>query len=180
MPDSELHMQASLWNGKHGRTAVLVMEGAARDRSDGGGVAVDALHRIALARGLRLTTDLDRRDTRPVGGWRVRIDRIHAVTVEWPHHRPLVDGVPLDLPSGWLRTASGAGELLLLVGYGLGLRTGTGRLSAQLERACRDGALVAGTVPLLTTDPDPAELPTQRVPGDDRVFAGAGDRIAVG
>ncbi|HET9143281.1 hypothetical protein [Actinophytocola sp.] len=180
MGESELHVQASLWNGR-ARTSVLLMEGAARDRA--GGLAVDALHRIALARGLRLTTDLDRRDPRPVRGWRVRVDRVHAVTLEWPHRHPLLDRAPVELPSGWLRAAAGSGEILLVIGFGLGLREPVREpdLFARLERAARDGALVTGTLALHTADPD--ELPAQRVavvPGDDRIGNRLDEPVAVG
>jgi hypothetical protein len=180
MRASELYVQASLWNGREGRTAVLLMEGAATDRA-GGHVMDEALHMVALGHGLRLTTDLDRRDTRPVRGWRARVDRVHAITVEWPHRRPLLDRAPIDLPSGWLRTAAGSGEILLIVGHGLGLREPVGELSLldRLDRATRDGAVVSGTLALLTVDPD--ELPVQRAAstasataagatdGDDRI-----------
>jgi hypothetical protein len=183
MRDSELFVQASLWNGRDARTAVLLMEGTTRGRA-GGDVVDDALHLIALSRGLRLTTDLDRRDTRPVRGWRARVDRIHAITLEWPHRRPLLDRARVELPSGWLRTAAGNGELLLIVGYGLGLRDAVVQpaLSARLDRAARDGAVVSGTLALLTAEPD--ELPVQRAAsatgGDDRIDGRVSEPVAVG
>src|SRR5262245_32190730 len=46
--------------------AVLVMEGEAADRTNGGEPVTDALYWAALTRGLSLATDLDHFDLRPI------------------------------------------------------------------------------------------------------------------
>jgi hypothetical protein len=168
MHDSELHTQASLWRDRSHRTAVLVMEGQARDHTTGG-TAIDALHRVVLARGLRLTTDLAYRDPRPTPGWRVRIDGDRTITLVWPRFRPLLDHAPVDLPPGWLRTALSAGQIELFVAYGLGIR-GPGHaesLPSRLDRAARTGAVAAGVLTLLSTaTPETITLPRQRGTAD--------------
>jgi hypothetical protein len=177
MGATELHAQASLWLGRAGRTAVLLMEGQARDRS-GDGMIIDALHQVALARGLRLTTDLGRRDPRPTPGWRVHVDHDRTVTVEWPGVRPLLDRAPLELPAGWLRAAVGAGRITLIVGYGLALRAAAHgrRLSARLESAARDGQIATGLLPLTcATSPDAIEIPAPRTTTILRADSAAAD-----
>jgi hypothetical protein len=109
MVSSELHVQASVWNrclvmakrardgmdpaviawpgtrarprsGRGTAFAVLIMEGEAPDRWNGGAVSVDALHRAVLARGLKLTTDLEHLPTHQIPGWRLRVDHTCAAT----------------------------------------------------------------------------------------------------
>lgn len=153
MIDTELHVQASLW--KHGRShdtdlAVLVMEGEAPDRTNGGGALVeDALFRVALARGLALATDLDHLDLRPVPGWRVVIDEAGAVTLEWPQPHPLLSAAPVDLPPGWVAAATEPRMVVVLAGYGLGLSGPVSDLlAARLARAAYTGDLAAGAINL--------------------------------
>lgn len=175
MTGTELRVQASLWkhrmvrarhdhdrtspsvvpagDRRHGRwardtdLAVLVAEGEAADRNNGGAPAIDALYRVVSARGLALVTDLDRLALRPVPGWRLTVGRADVVTLDWPHEHPLLRDAPLDLPTGWRYAATELRVVLVLAGYGLGLRAHTtGALSSRLERAARTGALVAGAV----------------------------------
>jgi hypothetical protein len=148
-----LHAQASLWDNHHGRQVpVLFMEGEAADRTNGGGMLPDALYRVALARGLRFTTDLDHLDPRPVHGWRLRVDGDRSLTLEWPHFRPLLNHIPLDLPNGWMTAAAESGQAILFVGYGLGMRSvnGNGHTAEHLGHAAETGALASGIVPVLT------------------------------
>ena|SRR5437763_1172274 len=158
----ELHAQASLWRERRGRSAVILMEGRTRHHADG--LLVDALHRVVLARGLRLTTDLSHRDPRPVPGWQLHVDHDRAVTIHWSRMQPLLDHAPLDLPAGWLREAVGAGRITLIVGYGLGLHEaahGT-HLPCRLDSAARDGRVAAGVLHLRVTEPDSLEIPAPR------------------
>ena len=128
------------------------MQGEAPDRTNGGGMMPDALYQVALARGLRFTTDLDHLDSRPVRGWRLRLDEEHALTLEWPHFQPLLNHIPLDLPNGWEAVAAETGQAILFVGYGLGMNNGNGNghTSLHLEHAAETGALASGVVPVLT------------------------------
>lgn len=150
MNGSELHAQAGIWQYHETGMAVLFMEGEALDRSNGNGLAVDALYRVVLARGLRLTTDLEHLAPWPVPGWWLQIDTTGAVTLTWPHFRPLLDHVPLDLPLGWLRMATGCGMVEVFVGHHLGLhehaRDGAAHPAELLEHAAESGALAAGAV----------------------------------
>ncbi len=179
MGSSELHVQASVWNrclvmakraldgvdpavigwpGTRARPrsarstafAVLIMEGEAPDRWNGGAVSVDALRRAVMARGLKLTTDLEHLPTHPIPGWRLRVDHTGAVTLEWPHPTPLLCGVPLELPPGWCNAVEAHRSVLLLVGCGLGLHEHAGDPDAhpvqRLEQAAEAGALAVGAV----------------------------------
>lgn len=150
---SELHAQASIWDNHGHRDPVLVMEGEAKDRTNGGGVMPDALYRAVLNRGLRLTTDLEHLDPRPVPGWRMRIGDDHAVTLEWPHFWPLLQHAPLDLPEEWMRVVKGRGSITVFVGYGLGMcehcNDGAAHPLEHLEHVAETGALAAGMVPVL-------------------------------
>lgn len=179
MDGSELHVQASVWNhclvtakravngvtttvigwsGSRARpriarsaaVAVLVMEGEAPDRWNGGAVSVDALHRAVLARGLKLTADLEHLQMRPIPGWRLRADHSGAVTLEWPHPTPLLIGVPMGLPPGWWHAVAAHGSFMLLVGCKLGLHEHAGDPDAhpvwRLEQVAEAGALAAGAV----------------------------------
>jgi hypothetical protein len=157
MIGTALGVQASVW--KHCRVvrrgdvdlAVLLMEGEAEDRTNGGGLAEDALHRVALSRGLALATDLDHLDLRPVLGWRVAVDQAGAVTLEWPHLHPLLSAAPLDLPPGWLAAAVQQRLVVVVAGYGLSLlHPAADVLAARLARAAREGALAAGAVDCVT------------------------------
>ncbi|TQJ01731.1 hypothetical protein [Amycolatopsis cihanbeyliensis] len=126
------------------------------DRSNGGAVAVDALHRVVLANGLRLTTDLDHLDPRPVRAWRVVVDDAGRVTVEWPPFHPLFDHASIDLPAGWLPSAVDVGSVRLFVGYDLGLHEqaglGPAPVTGRVERAAYTGALASGAVRLVAPD----------------------------
>ncbi|MGB3442481.1 MAG: hypothetical protein WBA97_27385 [Actinophytocola sp.] len=169
--NSELHVQAGLWHGN----AVLFLEGEAPDRRTGGGMAEDALYQVALRGGLRLTTDLALLDPRPVRAWRVVIDDDHQVTLEWPHHRPLFDHIPLDLPEGWLPTATETGVVLLFAGYGLSMREhatdGESHPLRHMEHVAYTGALAAGAVrvslPVEPRYPVDVAIPASRSPMDE-------------
>ena len=170
MVGTALHVQASVWKrcqvrerNFHGRLsravvtsqgvhwrhswshdadlAVLVMEGEMADRTNR--PVADALYWAALTRGLALATDLDHLDLRPVPGWHALFDA-GAVTIEWPHPRPLLRAAPVDLPAGWLDAATALRLVVLVAGYGLGL--GAGHLADRLSQAAHAGALAAGAV----------------------------------
>lgn len=155
MNGTELHVQAVRWARRRVRCAALIMEGEAPDRSNDGAVVRDALYRVALGNGLRLTTDLDHLDPRPVPGWRILVDHAGAVTVGWPRFHPLIEHAPLDLPSGWLGIAAQAGAVRLFVGHGLGLHDhvgdGTEVAASSLEQAAETGALASGMVRILAS-----------------------------
>lgn len=138
-----LHVQAGVWENHGGSHAVLCMEGEAPDPTNGGGVIADALYRVALACGLRHTTDLDNLDLRPTPGWSITVDRGGALTLEWPQFRPLFEHVPVELPDGWLTVADGDEFVLVFVGYGLGEHP-----ISNLQHAAEVGALAAGVVPV--------------------------------
>jgi hypothetical protein len=142
--------------------AVLVMEGAAVDRSNNGTLAEDALFRALLARGLMLATDLDHLDLRPVPVWRVVVDPSGAVTIDWPHEHPLLREARVELPVGWLEAAVDLGVVVVLAGYGLSLRAPViDPLAPRLVRAAEVGALVAGAV--VTTVASRAPVPAPRL-----------------
>ncbi|MFL6121027.1 hypothetical protein [Actinophytocola sp.] len=179
MTGTELRVQASLWKrcqvrerhfhgqvsravvGAPGGThwwhtwahdadlALLVMEGEAADRARGGTALADALYWAVLTRGLALATDLDHLDLRPRPGWHALFDA-GSVTVEWPHTRPLLHAVPVDLPAGWLAAATALRLVVVVAGYGLGLdaeRDPVGdHLADRLTRAAHVGALAVGAV----------------------------------
>lgn len=170
MVGTELHVRASLWKhcwirerrdhagraivpSGHGHLdrdtdlAVLVMEGEAPDRTNGGAPVRDALYRAVQARGLAMTTDLDHLDLRPRVGWRVVVGAADAITVEWPHAHPLLYTALVDLPVGWLDAATELRVVVVVAGYGLSLSaSGAEHLAPRLERAARAGALAAGAV----------------------------------
>jgi hypothetical protein len=152
MPRSELHAQAGVWPYHDNGLPVLFMEGEAVDPANGGAPVEDALYRVALASGLRLTTDLDHLAPEPVPGWRLLLDQAGRLTLSWPRFNPLLDNVSMDLPPGWLRLATGYGMVEVFVGHHLGLhehaRDGQAHPSALLERAAESGALAAGAVPV--------------------------------
>ncbi|MDQ3788210.1 MAG: hypothetical protein M3422_13335, partial [Actinomycetota bacterium] len=144
------------------------------------------LYQVALSRGLRLTTDLDRIDPKPVRAWRVVVDDNHLVTLQWPHRRPLFDHIPLDLPDDWLPTARNAGTVLLFAGYGFGMHErahdGGARPLRHVEHAAYTGALAAGAVTVsVPAEPDyPADvaIPASRSPVDEPVWAPVSARRA--
>lgn len=152
MIGTELHVQASLWKHRRaheGDLAVLVMEGAAPDRTNGGAPVEDALFQVVLAQGLGLATDLDHLDLRPVPGWRVVIDETGAVTLEWPQPHPLLYAAPVDLPQGWVEAATEPRLVIVLAGYGLGLSVPVSDLLAdRLARAAYAGDLAGGAINL--------------------------------
>jgi len=169
--NSEFHVQASLWHGH----AVLFMEGEARNRRRGSDMIEDALYQVTLGRGLRLTTDLEHLDLTPMQAWRVVIDDDHLVTLVWPHHRPLFEHIPLDLPDGWLPTATEAGTVLLFAGYGLGMHEhahdGESHPLRHVAHAAYTGALAAGAVTVsLPVEPEysvDVAIPMSRSPVDE-------------
>lgn len=105
----------------------------------------DAFYSAALTRGLSLTTDLDHLDLRPAPGWRVEIDESGALTVEWPHPRPLLRAAPVDLPPGWLDAAAELRLVVVVAGYGLHL-SAPEPLAPRLIHAAHTGTLAAGAV----------------------------------
>jgi hypothetical protein len=158
MTGSELHAQAAIWRHHRGPEAALFMEGEAPDRAADGAVAVDALYRVALARGLRLATDLDRLSLQPVPGWRILVGDSGAITLAWPHARSLLHQAPLDLPSGWRPLAEEHGAVVVFVGYGFGLHEHSGdgyaHPAARLEHLVQDGAVAAGAVSVRVSTSD--------------------------
>lgn len=140
MSNSELHVEAGLWHGM----AVLVMEGEATDRT--GRHRTDALYRVVLARGLRLTTDVDLLDPRPVRGWRLVVADAGAVTLTWPHHSPLLSAAPLDLPPGWREAVAVREVVTVFAGYGLGMHRPAAQPLRHLHTAATRGALAAARV----------------------------------
>lgn len=148
------------WNHAHSHPhaeastnlALLVMEGEAPDRSDGGGVIADALYRAVLTRGLRMATDLEHIDMRPIHGWKVLVSDTGSLTLRWPRRVELFQDVPLDIPLDWWRAAHELRIVMVLVGCDLGLHghvAGEARTTSQLvDQAARNGALAAGAVAL--------------------------------
>lgn len=171
MEDSLLHAQACTWTTH----AALIMEGEAQDPLDGGHLAPDALYRVALACGLRLTTDLDRLDTRPTPGWRICVED-GRTTLEWPRFRPLLDRAPLDLPDGWFGAARRTGLVMVFVGYGFGMREHAGETGCHsadhLPQAAEIGTLAYGATSLVIGRPHDtavrreteSRIPAQRTP----------------
>jgi hypothetical protein len=153
MNRSALHVQAGVWANHVASHAVLLMEGEAPDRHNGGGLMADALYRAALTTGLKLTTDLEHLDLRPIPGWWVWVDPDGTLTLEWPRFRPLLEHVPLDLPRGWKRVADDDHFVLVFVGYGLGEHPMT-----ELEHAAETGALASGVVPVRPKRPERQQL----------------------
>lgn len=149
MHDSELHAQAVLWCHRRPCRPVLVMEGEAPVRTDDCAIAADALFRVALRFGLRLTTDLNHLQLRPVAGWRMLIDDTARVTLWWPRFHPLLEKAPLGLPTGWLDIATTQHVAFVFAGYGLGLHghpAGNAGLEQRLLQAAEVGALASGAV----------------------------------
>jgi hypothetical protein len=155
MVPTELHVQAALWTDHGWWFATLYMEGESPDRANGV-LRADALYRAARARGLRLTTDLGLVSLRPVPGWRIEVTAEDAVTVAWPHARPLLAEVPLMLPDRWRDAAYEHGIVLVFVGHGLGLHEhavgAVPHTGARLRLVAEDGDLVAGAVRVVGSD----------------------------
>lgn len=147
---AELHAQAAVWIQHDWRFAVLLMEGEAPDRANGGQPRVDGLYSAVRARWLPMTTDPDQVPLHPVPGWRARIGETGTITVEWPHFTPLLSAAPISLPAGWLDAATEQGIVVVFAGHGLGLHEhsgdGQGHGSAHLLSAAADGALAGGAV----------------------------------
>lgn len=153
MNGSALHVQAGVWANGSGDHAVLCMEGEAPDRTNGGHLMADALYRVTLAKGLRLTTDLEHLDLRPIRGWWVSVDRDGALTLEWPRFKPLFEHAPVELPGEWLKVADGDHFVVVFVGYGLGAHP-----MHELEHAAETGALASGVVPVRPLPPEDQHL----------------------
>ncbi|MEU3628238.1 hypothetical protein BS329_35415 [Amycolatopsis coloradensis] len=155
MVSTELHLQAGFWTCRDGRFAALFLEGEAPDRRHGDVMMRDALFRVVLARGLKLTTDLRHFAAVPTPGWRALIDHTGAVTLDWPHHWPLLDHVPVDLPHDWIPEATQHGIVLLFVGCGIGLPespdTGAPPLIERVTTVAESGALATGAALLRNT-----------------------------
>lgn len=150
MTGAELHAQAALWNIREWRFATLFMEGEAADKANGGAMLVDALHSVALARGLPLVTELTAVRLRPVTGWRIHISVSGAITVEWPHAYPLLEEAPIELPPGWLEATAEQGIVLVFTGHGLGLHEhaedGHAHAATRVRRVAQNGGLAGGAV----------------------------------
>jgi hypothetical protein len=80
----------------------------------------------------------------------------NAVTVEWPHARPLLAQAPLVLPDRWRHTAHDQGIVLVIVGHGLGLHEhaagATPHTGALLRQVAENGDLAAGAVRVVGPD----------------------------
>jgi hypothetical protein len=166
-----LHAQADLWHHGGGVTyAALFMEGEMRS-PDNEVDRTDVLLYAVLNRGLRFATDLPRLALEPCPGWAVGLNPAGAVTLTWPHVRPLLLDAPLHLPDGWSKAAAEHGLVLLFVGDRLGLRdyiqghqSNPGQRSPQ---AAERGALAAGAITyrFQQQEPQPA---ADRVAGEYR------------
>lgn len=158
---TELHVQAAVWTDENWRIAVLLMEGEAPDRANGGMLA-DALYSVVRARGLRLTTDPDQLPLDPVPGWRIHLEDSGGITLDWPHFTPLLTAVPVELPDGWRDAATELGVVVVFAGRGLGLhehRTdGQAHATWQLREAAEDGTLAGGSVVLAGFESTAAQL----------------------
>lgn len=159
---AELHVQTDLWTNHDQRFAVLIMEGESPDRANGGEPLADALYTAVLARGLRMTTDLDQLPLRPVRGWHLRIADSGAITLQWPHVSPLLADVPLRSPQGWEQAAKEMGVVLVLVGWCVGLhehaRDGNVRAVDHLLEIAENGMLAGGAVAVTGSEATAAEL----------------------
>lgn len=144
-----LHAQADLWQRGTVTFAALFMESEMRspdnkvDRTDG-------LLSAVMNRGLRLATDLPRLPLSPRRGWAIHLNPAGALTLTWPHSRPLLLDAPLKFPIGWQEAAAEHGIVLLFVGGSLGLRehsnnhqTNPGQRSPD---AAERGELAAGAI----------------------------------
>ncbi|MBB5803431.1 hypothetical protein F4560_003199 [Saccharothrix ecbatanensis] len=134
---------------------MLLMEGEATDRVHGDIVRRDALFQAVLRRGLKLTTDLDHLSLLPTPGWRTGIDRLGAVTVQWPHFQPLLKKLLMGMSAAWITAASGHGIVLLFVGSGFGLyeHAGVG-MPCREDRVAgiaHNGALATSIAPFQRT-----------------------------
>lgn len=156
---AELHAQAAIWAEPGWRFATLYLEGEAPDQITGGQHRTDALLQAVRARGLPLTTDPEQVSLLPVNGWRIGLVRSGGVTLEWPHFTPLLTATPVQLPDGWLDSATMHGIVLVFVGTGLGLHQHAGDGQAHpasvLQRVAEDGCLSGAAVAF--TDSDGAE-----------------------
>src|SRR5918998_26467 len=110
----------------------------------------DVLFSAVMNRGLPLATDLARLVLGPRPGWAVHLNPAGALTLTWPHVRPLLFDAPLNLPTGWREAAAEHGLVLLFVGDRLGLRdhtegqqTNPGKRAPQ---AAERGELAAGAI----------------------------------
>jgi len=170
MSTTQLYVAAAIWRD----TAALVMEGSAEDRANGGGPATDALYRVALARGLRLTTDVVHLDPRPLPGWRVLVDETGAITLSWPHRSPLLSAVPLQLPPGWTELAADREAVQIFAGHGLGMREpgDDARPLRNLVRAAESGDVAAGAV--FAAVEEQHRIPAARLPNPEP----GGDRLS--
>jgi hypothetical protein len=75
--------------------------------------------------GLPLATDLPRLALGVRRGWAIHLNPAGALTLTWPHAQPLLLDAPLNLPTGWRKTAAQHGLVLLFVSDSLGLRDHT-------------------------------------------------------
>lgn len=157
---TELHVQAGLWEQHAWRIPVLYLEGEAPDHAHDTMVD-DALLTVARARGLPLTTDPGYLPLRPVPGWRLHADD-DAITIDWPHFKPLLAAAPVELPDGWQHAATAIGAVVLFAGHGLGLHDphddGNGHASTRLWDAAAAGAVAGGTVALADHEARAADL----------------------
>ncbi len=144
-----LHAQADLWQHRAATFAALFMEGEIRSPTNDVD-RTDVLLYAAMNRGLPLVTDLARLVLSPRPGWAVHLTPAGALTLTWPHARPLLLDAPLNLPTGWREAAAEHGLVLLFIGDSLGLRdhtqghqTNPGQRSPQ---AAERGELAAGAI----------------------------------
>jgi hypothetical protein len=146
-----LHAQADRW--KHGAVtfAALFMESEMRS-PDEKNDRTDVLLYAVMNRGLHLATDLPRLVLGPRRGWAVRLNPAGALTLTWPHVRPLLLDAPLNLPIGWREAAAEHGLVLLFVGDRLALVEQTkdqADLRKRATQAAERGELAVGAIAYL-------------------------------
>ncbi|ROP35752.1 hypothetical protein [Saccharothrix texasensis] len=137
--DARLHVRAAVWGHADNRIAVLLLEG---------GFAPAGL----TSRGLTLVSSVDRVALPVTAAWRVHLDAAGALTVHWPHRRPLLDAVPVEQPDAWRWAARRRGAVLLLLGDHVGLtEPDPAHRRTLLAAAASRGALAATAAPFTTT-----------------------------
>ncbi|OXM42483.1 hypothetical protein [Amycolatopsis alba] len=141
MNGTQIRFQGIVWTFGEREFAALLMDGHSAH-------GPDALLDVTQSRGLPLTTDIRRVPLALVPGWRIEVtfeDSGHArLSVHWPHVRPLVSHVGVDLPQRWQQLAVTQRAGLLLVGHDL--VTDDHYLPERVTRLAESGSLAAGVV----------------------------------
>ncbi|MGB7797677.1 MAG: hypothetical protein WBL53_15695 [Pseudonocardiaceae bacterium] len=120
----------------------------------------DVLLYAVMNRGLHLATDLPRLVLGPRRGWAVRLNPAGALTLTWPHVRPLLLDAPLNLPIGWREAAAEHGLVLLFVGDRLALGEQTkdqADLRKRATQAAERGELAVGAIAYCASSKEPAQ-----------------------